>query len=125
MENLIPGLKPGQEIGPDGKIVNTKALGNLPPRVESDFDLLAAMKHVLANPPKVNPPDTEGEKAVREWLKRAPGAFMERMAELEHYESAVPNPGGNSDVSDALVTESDEELREAIVVLLRKHGVQS
>lgn len=106
-------FKPGNQAAKKGAI----------PRVEADFDMLAAMRHVLVNPESTD--KTAGEKAIREWLKKAPAAFMQEKQRLET-ESGPADKPAETDAEDAVEeTEDDEEVRLQIEELLKKHQMEA
>lgn len=61
--------------------------GELPAGMEKEPDLYAAMCHVMALGSGYDL--TPGQKACREWLKTAPGAFMARYGEMQRERKPV------------------------------------
>jgi len=84
-----------------------------------EFDRLAAMRHVLGNPPETD--QSEGERACREWLKKSPGQFMSTLDELEK-KAANPETPVNEELEKTVEeTQTDEELKQAINELIARH----
>lgn len=107
-----PILRQMRETGvvPDGYYLDAKgklrkAPEELPDRVDGDFDRLKVMRYVLNNPRSLD--KTEGEKAMRAYLEKNPGQFMETYDELVRAESEASEPLGEAVVERS---EGDEEL---------------
>lgn len=86
-----------------------------PPRIEGDFDRLKTMRYVLNNPAKCD--RTEGERAMRAFLEKNPGQFMQTFDELVREEKeAVERP-----VEEPVErTESDQELHRLLDELISR-----
>jgi hypothetical protein len=87
--NLSPGIKPGQERGPDGKLIPK------PPRepdLSSDATTtLLAMQQVVSQPPSAD--RTWQHQNLRKWMLDAPAAFHARLVALEEAEAGKPPAG--------------------------------
>jgi hypothetical protein len=81
---LVPGIKPGQERGPDGKLL-PKANASLS---TDSADTLAAMRFVVSNPPTAD--TTHQQKSMRQWKDSSPTTFFGRLADLEKAELSKP-----------------------------------
>src|SRR5262245_10057719 len=81
--NLTPGLKPGQERGPDGK-VRRKADPDEYGEPAGDPTVpaqLRAMRLVMTQPKSAD--RTQWEKVCRAYRDRKPDEFLKEMRELE------------------------------------------
>src|SRR5262245_30125205 len=78
-ENVTPGLKPGQERGPDGRIRKAAVEESIPDNLE--VSLFDDMRHVRRFP--VSADRTEGQRDARKWKEGDLDGFMRRYADLE------------------------------------------
>lgn len=76
-----------------------------PERVEGEFDRLKTMRYVLNNPASLD--QTAGEKAMRAFLIKSPGAFMETLDRLANDEADAAEVATEASVERS---ETDEEL---------------
>lgn len=92
-ENLKPGLKPGQERGPDGKLRSKKPKVAAPGRVlrEDELPTLAAMTRVTTKGPESD--DTHQLVHYRTWMTNDVGAFMKAKLALEAQAAEAKPPG--------------------------------
>jgi hypothetical protein len=103
--NLVPGIKPGQERGPDGKIRRKADPGEqgahrspactLSTRTDGE---LAAMRWVTSHPPEED--ETWEQRSAREFKESAPAGFYARKAKLEEQE-AEQAAGADGSAPDA------------------------
>lgn len=94
-----------------------------PARLEkADFDRLTSMRYILTNPKACD--QTPAEKALRSWLDKSPGPFMEAYDRLEAEAKRaaagerVAEAGEGEEIEP---TETDEELADEIDALIARH----
>jgi hypothetical protein len=102
------GKSPGsrkRQFGPGGKLPNHDHGASRPKEdelepAEGDFDLLAAMRHVLSKRASLD--NTILQKECRAWLKAKKSVFMARLADLVKAEMTARAPGrtGRDDSDD-------------------------